>query len=55
MIKAFELALKIGIIPVFSLPHIEPNILSKVEACKKFQDYIQKFNHLEEGVKIYKI
>jgi hypothetical protein len=30
MIKAFELSLKQGIIPVFSLPHIEPPILAKV-------------------------
>jgi len=30
MLKAFELTLKIGKIPVFSLPHIEQGILSKV-------------------------
>ena len=30
MLKAFELTLKIGKIPVFSLPHIEPTILTKV-------------------------
>lgn len=52
MLKAFELTLKIGTIPVFSLPHISPNTLSKVQHCKKFNDYIEKMNHLEKGVEI---
>ncbi len=40
MIKAFELSIKKGIIPVFSLPHIEQGILHKVQTCKKFNDYV---------------
>ena len=55
MIKAFELCLKIGVIPVFSLPHIDHTILSKVESSKKFRDYVSKFNELEEGVNVSKI
>ena len=50
MLKAFELSLKIGKIPVFSLPHIDPIILNKVEQCKKFKDYVSKFDNLEKGV-----
>jgi len=46
MQKVFELTLKIGTIPVFSLPHIQPNIITKVEQCKKFKDYVDKFNRL---------
>ncbi len=30
MLKAFEVTLKIGKIPVFSLPHIEQHVLNKV-------------------------
>lgn len=55
MQKAFELTLKIGIIPVFSLPHIDVAVLNKVEACKKFKDYVDKFEHLEKGVEVSKI
>ena len=55
MLKAFELTLKIGKIPVFSLPHIDPVILNKVEQCKKFKDYVSKFDNLEKGVEISKV
>ena len=55
MLKAFELTLKIGKIPVFSLPHIEPKILNKVESCKKFKDYVSKFDNLEKGAEVEKI
>jgi len=55
MQKVFDLTLKIGKIPVFSLPHIQPTIISKVEQCKKFNDYVEKFNHLEPGVEVEKI
>lgn len=55
MIKAFELTLKIGIVPVFFLPHIDQAILAKVETCKKFRDYTDKFNQLEAGVNVSKI
>ncbi len=55
MIKAFELTLKVGIIPVFSLPHIDQGILAQVKACKKFQDYVQSFDRLEEGATVSKI
>jgi hypothetical protein len=55
MIKAFELSLKAGIIPVFSLPHIDQPILAKVETCKKFRDYVERFNTLEKGANVLKI
>lgn len=55
MIKAFELTLKMGIVPVFSLPHIDQAILAKVETCKKFRDYTDKFDQLEAGVNVSKI
>ncbi len=55
MQKAFELSLKIGKIPVFSLPHIDHQVLSKVQACKKFRDYVDKLDHLEKGVQVSKI
>jgi hypothetical protein len=55
MIKAFELTLKMGVIPVFSLPHINAAILAKVESCKKFRDYVDKFDSLEKGVSVVKI
>ena len=42
MKKAFELTIKKGIIPVFAHQHIENNILQKVSACKKFNDYVAK-------------
>ncbi len=50
MLKAFELTLKIGVIPVYFLPHINENIAHKVNECKKFKDYVNKLNHYEEGV-----
>ncbi len=40
MEKAFELALKIGTIPVKALPHIGEEIVKKVEESKKFRDYV---------------
>jgi len=52
MQKAFELTLKLGVIPVFSLPHIETKVLSKVSACKKFRDYVDKLDNLEKGVQV---
>lgn len=55
MLKAFELTMKIGKISVFSLPHIEKDILQKVEQCKKFRDYVSKFDNLEKGVEIDKV
>ena len=55
MLKAFELALKMGKVPVFSLPHIDPLILTKVQQCKKFRDYAEKLDHLEEGVQVEKV
>lgn len=55
MLKAFELTLKIGMIPVLALPHIEQGILAKVQQCKKFNDYVDKLNQLEQGVQISKI
>jgi ADP-sugar diphosphatase len=55
MQKAFELVLKIGKVPVFSLPHIEQKVLGKVEQCKKFRDYVEKLNHLEKGAEVEKI
>lgn len=55
MIKAFELTMKVGVIPVFSLPHIDQGILAQVKACKKFQDYVQSFDRLEEGTLVSKI
>ncbi len=42
MIKAFELTVKKGIIPVFAHQHIENSILQKVSVCKKFNDYVAK-------------
>ena len=39
MIKhAFEVATKIGKIPVFSMPHIAEDIVIKVQQSKKFND-----------------
>ena len=55
MQKAFELTLKIGKIPVFSLPHLDPKVLTKVQACKKFRDYVDKLDNLEKGVEVSKI
>lgn len=40
---------------MFSLPHIEPSILAKVEKCKKFNDYVNKLNSLEKNVEVSQI
>lgn len=55
MKKAFELTLKKGIIPVFAHQHIGENILTKVEASKKFKDYISKIDNTPKEVEVDKI
>jgi hypothetical protein len=49
------LSMKIGVIPVFSLPHIDQGVLVQVKECKKFQDYVRSFDRLEEGTSVSKI
>lgn len=55
MQKVFELTVKLGQIPVFSLPHIQESILEKVNKSKKFKDYVDKISNAEVGVKVAKI
>lgn len=50
MISTCELILKIGKIPIHSMPHISKDILKKVVHSKKFGDYLTKISSLPTNI-----